>query len=281
MAHTYSFAIGNFDCTVISDGLSEADVERVKATFPDVPADEVEAEFNKIHGEGGICQRSMSMLLVETDERTILFDTGLGTGGAVGGGLFEGLEEIGVDPADIDTVVISHCHGDHINGIISADGDMSFPNASYFISEIEWNHNMGPDGTARKDDDYGKSLMSKLGPLEGSITCVKDGDSLMPGIKFLLAPGHTPGHMAIEFESEDENLLYLVDAIHFQIQLSDLNRSPRFDWNTDQSVPTRERLVARAADENLLTLTYHFPFPGVGRFTRRGDAFDWGLELDE
>jgi glyoxylase-like metal-dependent hydrolase (beta-lactamase superfamily II) len=281
MAYTYSFAVGDLDCTVISDGLSEADKERLSGIFNDVPADELNAAFNASYGEGGVAKRSMNVLLVESEGQTVLIDTGLGQASAPnGGGVFEGLEEIGVGLDEIDAVVISHCHGDHINGLTNPAGELNFPNASYYLSEVEWKHCMGPDGAARKDDDYGRSLLSKLGPIEDKVTLVKDGDTLFPGFQFCMSPGHTAGHLAIQLESEGERLLGLVDVIHFQLQLSDLSRSPRFDWDTSQSVATRERLVRMAAEESLLTVIYHFPFPGVGHFSKAESGYEWSLEVE-
>ena len=276
MAHTYSFPLGEFACTVISDGLSGADEARVAGVFPDMPEDEFQHAFRDVYGEGGMASRSMSMLLVESGEHKALIDTGLGQGAAPnGGGLFEGLDEIGVGLDEIDIVVISHAHGDHIGGLTNPEGALNFPKAHCYMDKIEWEWMMGPEGVARGDSDYAKSMHSKLAAIESSLTFVGDADEVFPGLTVHSSPGHTPGHLAFRLASDGEDLLGLVDIIHFQLQFPDLRRSPRFDWDTSLSVPTRERFIGQAADEGLLTLTYHLPFPGVGMWAREAHGVSW------
>lgn len=277
MSHTTTFSIGEFKCTVISDGLTQTYQAGLTATFEAVPEAEFIPAFQEVYGDGGQANRSMSMLLVQTGEHTALVDTGLGLRENMPavGQLYAGLAEVGVGQDEIDIIVISHCHGDHIAGLTDAEGELLFPNARYVMHALEWEYWMGTEGVARGENDYAKSVLAKLAPIEENLTLIKGGDTLFPGFTFVDAFGHTPGHTAILLESNGETLLDIVDAIHFEVQLQHIGWSPRFDHDTSVSVPTRKALLKQAADNGWLTLTYHFPFPGLGHFQQDGEGFVW------
>lgn len=107
------------------------------------------------------------------------------------------------------------------------------------------------------------------------LTLMDDTADIAPGIRYVPALGHTPGHRAVHIESGNARLLHIVDTIHMPIQLNALDAVPSFDAQPDIAIATRRALLARAASENLLLMTYHFPFPGLGYVRRRGDLLAW------
>ena len=107
------------------------------------------------------------------------------------------------------------------------------------------------------------------------LTLLDDRADIEPGIRYVPALGHTPGHHAVHIESGDARLLHIVDTIHMPIQLNALDAAPPFDAQPDIAIATRRALLARAESENLLLMTYHFPFPGLGYVRRRGDLLAW------
>ena len=134
MTHTHKFTVGEFKCTVISDGLRESDWQGLHAFFPDMPRGEFTAAFKARYGD--IVKHSLNLLLVETEDRTILIDTGEGVspGNPEIVKLLPVLQSINVAPEEIDTVVITHAHGDHINGLTNADGNLNFPKNIIFLT---------------------------------------------------------------------------------------------------------------------------------------------------
>lgn len=275
MTYSHAFTVGDFKCTVISDGLREADWQGLHAFFPTMPRGEFTDVFKARYGE--IAEHSLNLLLVQTEDRMILIDTGEGVNQQKPeiGKLLPALQSIDVAPEEIDTIVLTHAHGDHINGLTGDDGNLNFPNANYIMHEQEWQTTMGAGGTARGLDQFAKQMFAKLALIEEKLTLVKNGDTIIPGITCFDAFGHTRGHMVVLLQSNGESLLFLADTLLFELQLDHLHWCPRFDNDQVQAIVTRKAILARAALENLHTLTYHFPFPGLGHFQQDGEGFVW------
>jgi glyoxylase-like metal-dependent hydrolase (beta-lactamase superfamily II) len=179
------------------------------------------------------------------------------------------LAEAGVSVADIDTVVISHPHGDHIGGAVLGTGDatsLAYPSARYWLSQADWDHFSEPAMLARA------ALQDKLPPLEGAqrLDLANGEQEIAPGVRLLPLPGHTPGHMGVAFTDGQETAVYVGDLIHHPLQIEHPEWSPVFDSLPPLSRETRRALVDRARRERALVLSYHVPFPGIGRVTDGG-----------
>jgi glyoxylase-like metal-dependent hydrolase (beta-lactamase superfamily II) len=223
-------------------------------------------------------------LLVETGGHLVLIDTGYGSidpnPGA--GKLPLALQAEGIVPEDIDIVLLTHLHPDHVGGTLDEAGKPAFPNARYLVNRVEHEYWLtNPSLVELPIGDDFKQYVRQVGKdtavaLSNKIERVEPGDEVAPGITVVAAPGHTPGHLAVEVASGGERLLHIADTASVSV-LHLLHP----DWFTKvelwpaQSLMTRYQLLDRAAAENLLVQTYHLPFPGLGHVRADGDDWLW------
>jgi len=275
MPSPYTFSVGDFTCSVVSDGVGEHTTEALLQRLdgsPELMRDALE----RLHPEGTY-QSAMNALLVQTPDGVVLVDTGNGPRGEPATGeVARRVAEV-LPREQVDVVILTHGHGDHIGGLQDAEGNLAYPSARYLMSAIEWEGLMGAVGRfAREpDDSYFRSRLLAIQPRLQLVEGEEEAEAL-PGVRLLPAPGHTLGHMVVLLQSRDERLLHLADTIHYPVQFQEPSWSPNFDATTDLSVPNRQALLNLAADdEGLLVMAYHFGFPGLGRVRREGEAFGW------
>ena len=213
---------------------------------------------------------SVNVVMVEIGDQKVLIDTGTGGPGtmAEGGMLMQTMKAIGVDPGDIDKVILSHFHGDHVGGAAKG-GNPAFPNATYHISATEKAFLEGNGSNERVQQS-----MQALAPVMGSIQTYADGDQLAPGITAIAAPGHTPGHFVFLLEMNGNKLMLGSDTANHPVAFFE---RPEwifgFDMDAEQTVATRRMVLGRAADEKIPYWSTHLPFPGVGAVSRDGAGF--------
>ena len=214
----------------------------------------------------------------------MLIDTGADGLAPTTGDLMKNLKAEGVTPAEITTVVLTHAHPDHIGGVLDANGKPAFPNARYVMSRTEWDFwNSNPNLVNTGMDDHVKELLvtcaqKSLPPLKGRIELLEGEKEVVPGVYVIPAPGHTPGHMALVISASKAQLLHLADTVLHPMHLEYPTWRSVFDLHEENAATTRRRLLDRAAVENVNVLAYHFPFPSVGRVTKRGNAWRWEVE---
>jgi glyoxylase-like metal-dependent hydrolase (beta-lactamase superfamily II) len=219
----------------------------------------------------GNVEMALTCLLVRVGERTILVDTGYGVqpDRPEVGQLANGLREVGIAARDIDTVVISHAHGDHIGGATVGSGAsaaIAYPSARYWLGQADWDHFSTPEMLGAR------GLEDKLMPLANAerLDLASGEQEIAPGVRLLPLPGHTPGHMGVAFTDGQQTAVYVGDLIHHPLQIDHPEWSPIFDSLPPLSRETRRALVDRARREHALVLSYHLPFPGIGRITAAG-----------
>jgi glyoxylase-like metal-dependent hydrolase (beta-lactamase superfamily II) len=267
---SFRFNIGNFECSVISDGM---------LTIPHTPPKPVPGRYHEIHA-GQLLD--VLCLLIRTGEHAILLDTGLGTGGQpLGGKLLHNLKAEGVLPKDIDTVILSHGHGDHISGLTDAQCRPVFPNARYVMLKTEWEFWMSDleltrlnlDERARKM--FLAAVQKNLIPIKDQLDLIDGETEIMAGIKFIMTPGHTPGHIMLSISSGTEQLLCTGDLIHLPSHLVRPDLYDVFDIAPEQGYHTKIQMLSRVVTPDVLIFASHFPFPGLGHIVKKGDGWLW------
>jgi glyoxylase-like metal-dependent hydrolase (beta-lactamase superfamily II) len=197
--------------------------------------------------------------VVNTGAELVLFDTGPDPDGIIGA-----LNEAGYTPAQVDVVVITHMHGDHIGGLMR-DGSPTFANARYVTAGTEFDHWAGA-GNERFD--------ANMRPLAEQTTMIGDGASVASGITAMAAHGHTPGHTAYLLESEGKSLLIAADfANHYVWSLAHPDWEVKFDMDKAAAAATRRRLLGMLVADRIPFVGYHMPWPGLGYVEADGDGY--------
>jgi glyoxylase-like metal-dependent hydrolase (beta-lactamase superfamily II) len=266
----YHFKIGDFACTVVSDGI-------ITVPDPDAPP----GSFQPGAGKGN--PLDVLSLLVTVGDRKILIDTGCGTDmgpmGKDAGLLVRNLRDEKVAPEDVDIVVISHAHSDHIAGNIDSRGNPTFPRARYVMLKKEWDFWEGSLNSTIRNPNKNPNMLAiarkQLIPLESRMDLVENNGEAVPGMKLQNAPGHTPGSALIILESGTERLVVLGDLIHHPIELSRPDYYKMFDHSPAQAIRSRNKVLGDAARRGDLVFSPHFPFPGLGRVEAVDGIFKW------
>ncbi|HUF39304.1 MAG TPA: MBL fold metallo-hydrolase [Anaerolineales bacterium] len=278
MSNRYSFKVGDFNCLAINDGSL---IGSASPLFINAPEAELTHALDRHGLQRDHLPSAWTCLLVETPDHLVLVDTGLNNAINIGGGgLFSGLQDAGIAPGDIDTVILTHGHLDHVGGCSNAKGEPSFPNARYMIIQSEWDYWTSPE--EKPEQFAGEVIRQRLLPIESQLETIQPDTEIVPGIRAFPAHGHTIGHIALEIESGGDRLLHLVDSVLHPIQIEHPDWVAIFDMFPDQTVITRRELCRLAAEKEAMTLFFHFaPFPGLGYIVEKGNAWEWKHIEDE
>jgi glyoxylase-like metal-dependent hydrolase (beta-lactamase superfamily II) len=279
----FRFALGHFRCLAVSDGCLVSEPPEVPAEmlFANAPAGDVEEAIRHSGGATPWIQwtEEITCLLIDTGRQRILIDAGAGGLDSSTGRLVENLAGAGVSPSDIDTVVVSHGHPDHIGGLVDADGAPVFPDARVLLSKREWSFWMEGEAERRLPSDivtFLNEFAAKTLPvLQSQLALVDGGDEVSDGVVCLPSPGHTPGHLAVQLSSVGERLLYVGDALLHPLHVTHPDWYSVFDTDPETTLRTRVALCAKAADEACLVHAFHFLFPGLGHVARAGGGYAW------
>lgn len=209
---------------------------------------------------------SVDALLVRDGSRLVLIDTGMGP---KAGKLIASLKYAGVTPDQITDVLISHGHGDHIGGLINADGTPAFQNAKVRMTAAEWE--------AIKSGGQADAIVAAVTP---QVETFAPGAQISPSIKSVEVKGHTPGHTAYEITSGKKTLLAIGDSAHSSIiSLARPEWFIAFDGDKPTARDSRKELLSELAKSGQLIFSPHFPYPGVGTVKAKGDGFAWAPAL--
>ncbi|ESR24794.1 MBL fold metallo-hydrolase [Lutibaculum baratangense] len=271
----YRFQLGEMTVATVLDGYAHRDGPR--PTFGANASEEEMADLLRQNFlPNGRYENHFVPVVVETGGEVVVFDTGFSPGSnPTAGHLQARLAHLGLAPEDVSLVVVTHGHGDHISGIMT-EGRPSFPNARYAIAETEWDFWTSDRPAQAGRGDNAQMFQSNVVPLRDRTTFLKDGDTVAPGITAMAAPGHTPGHTIFMLESGGRQLLHFVDVSnHYVASLARPDWHVAFDFDKEQAVQTRKRVLDMVATDRIPAIGYHMPFPSVGFVERAAGGYRW------
>jgi glyoxylase-like metal-dependent hydrolase (beta-lactamase superfamily II) len=218
-------------------------------------------------------------LVVEIGSQRVLIDTGNGEfGPPTTGKTVENLTHAGIPPASITAVVISHFHGDHINGLRNKAGALAYPNAKIYVPAPEWawwmdDARMNAAPEAMRGGFAGARRV--FAPIASSVVRFDPGSELLPGLRSMPAYGHTPGHTVFVVDGGGANkLMYWADTTNVApLFVRNPDWAVVFDMDPEAARQTRRRLAEMVIAQNMLLAGFHLPSPAVGRLAKRGDGY--------
>lgn len=273
----YRYKIGSYEITAINDGtwylalsdkfVKNAPLADVQKALADqfLPTDTVPIPF--------------TAMLVNTGSKLVLIDTGTGgqlaqTAGTMGANM----AAAGIDPKSIDTILISHFHPDHINGIKTKDGAKVFPNAEINVPAAEWAFWMDDAKmSAAPEAARGAFLNARriFSDIASDVKRFEPGKEVAPGITSVAAYGHTPGHTAFAIASGNQSMLYLADVTNNPwLFVRNPEWQASFDFDGNMAADTRKKMLDRAAADKMIVQGYHFPFPASGHIAKTAKGYD-------
>ena len=279
-AAIYQFRVGDIRATVVSDGVIGGP-PRIYAS--DAPELELQEALRRAFLPLDHLTLNLNTLLIEVGGRRILLEAGAGqTMGPNGGRVFANLAALGLRPDDIDVVVVSHTHPDHVGNLRAADGGKAFPKATVFAPRADWDFFVRgepdlsympvPEDFRRR---FGAAIKRSVEPVAAGIELYEAGTEIVPGLSTLVAGGHTPGMATFLVHSGDAQLLLTADLAYHPVVNIEHGWLPGPDRNKEQAQEARVRIFDRAASERMLVLGFHYPFPGLGRMLKLDRAYAW------
>ncbi len=270
---SYRFKLGDFECVSISDGSHDYPLQDF---FANVPKEQIEELLRQRNLPTDHITTPYTYLFVNTGEHRVLVDMGAGNLLPTTGRLVQNMKAAGIKPEQIDTVIITHAHPDHIGGILDDEGNPIFPSARYYMGKDEWNFWFSETAFAKAPEMFVKIARRNLEPIKDRMSLLDHESEIVPGIGVIAAPGHTPGHMVVSVSSRDEQLLYIGDTVLYPLHLEHPDWIPIYDILPEKAAASKRRIFDRAATEKAWVIGQHFPpFPSLGHVIKKGQGWQW------
>ncbi|MCV2217839.1 MBL fold metallo-hydrolase [Thauera sp. Sel9] len=274
----YRMMLGDIEVTALYDGAIEIDTGLLK-NLRDEDRDRLLARhFLQVPK----VQTAVNAYLINTGDKLVLVDAGAAhLFGPSLGHVASNLRAAGYDPAQVDVVLLTHLHGDHMNGLIDADGKAVFANAEIWSAQADndfWLNDEVAAKAAQEVQPFFKMARDASSPYRaaGQWKTFSTDRDIVPDIASVAASGHTPGHSGYLVGSGERKLLIWGDIVHnHAVQFAQPEVSIEFDVDSEAAVATRKQIFARSAKEKLLVGGMHLPFPGIGHVRAEGEAYEW------
>ena len=269
--------VGDLIITAVSDGYLHASLDFLSNIDP--------TDASRMQENAGVKDYTsihINCYLVRGGGRTVLIDAGAGGFKQWGGRLKANLPLAGVQPSEIDTILLTHAHPDHVGGLLGASGEIIFPNAELVVHQREVAFWQDDGNLSRAPERARGNFLVARQVFDGYRDRLRtfDAGEVLPGMTAVPLPGHTDGHTGYRLESGSQNLLVWGDIVHFpQIQIPRPDVSIAFDQDAHLAADTRSRLLDLVASDRLLIAGMHLSDLGFARIKRTGNSY--GIAYDE
>jgi glyoxylase-like metal-dependent hydrolase (beta-lactamase superfamily II) len=278
----YRYKVGDFEITVVADGVNRFKLPDNIVT--NVGKDEVSAALAAMHIEPGMFVTPYNPIVVNTGQKLVVIDTGTGQAAlaeskGMTGQFLANLAASGIDPNAVDTVIISHYHGDHVNGLLKADGSLAFPNAEILVPASEHQFWMDDGEMSRAPKGRMEGLFKNnrrvfAGEVMKRLRTYEEGKEVVPGITSVGTHGHSAGHNSHIVASGSSKVYVQADVTHVPFLFA---RNPGwhafYDQDPAMAEATRRKVYDMLAAEKMLVQGFHYPFPSLGYVEKSGSGY--------
>jgi len=270
--------VGDLEVTSLFDGASVFDLHWLNGE----PAT-MDGVVKALNEDPHLLDASVTGFLVNTGRQLILVDAGAGTwyGEGALGHLVDSLRSAGYTPEQVDLVLITHLHSDHIGGLTTQDGNRVFANAEVYVAKTESDFWLSPQIAAKAPKDaqpFFRSARAIAAPYikAGKWHGFNGSEPIVDGVQLVPLSGHTPGHTGYVFSSKGHKILFWGDTIHaHNVQLQHPEVTVVFDIDRTAAAATRNQLLPKLAHEDVVIASPHMLFPGLGRLHEEGNGYSW------
>ena len=277
----YRYKLGDYEITAVTDGRNTF---KLPDTFVlNAQKDQVNQALLAAHMEKDMMTIPYTPIVINTGSKLVVMDTGTGEANferskGVSGQFQRNLKASGIDRNAVDLVVISHFHGDHIGGLITADDKPSFPNAEILVPAAEWKYFMDDGEMSRQTTERMKGVFAGarkvFDTLKRKVTPYEPGKDVAPGIKSVATYGHTPGHMSYVVDSGGKTVYVQADVTNHPALFA---RNPGwhafFDQDPKMAEETRRKVYDMLVADKMMVQGFHYPFPSVAYVEKSGSGY--------
>jgi glyoxylase-like metal-dependent hydrolase (beta-lactamase superfamily II) len=278
----YRYKVGDIQVTVVSDGVNTFPLG--DSFIPNAKKDDINAALEKAYMPKDKISIQFGPLVVNTGGKLVVIDTGNGPGafasskGAVGQ-FATNLAAAGFDPKSVDAVIISHFHGDHINGLLTADNALAFPNAEVLVPAVEWTYFMDDGEMAKQTGERMPGVFKNArrvfeAGLKKKVTPYEWGKDVAPGIAAVNTAGHTPGHTSYVISSGSGKVFVQSDVTNIPYLFAvNPGWHAFFDQDPVMAEAARRKTYDMLVADKLQVQGFHYPFPGLGNVEKDGGGY--------
>jgi glyoxylase-like metal-dependent hydrolase (beta-lactamase superfamily II) len=276
----YRYKVGTHEVTVVTDGVN-------RFRFPDgfvgnKNRDEVNAAWTALFQEKDQMVVPYSPIAVNTGSKLVVIDTGTGEANferskGAAGQFHSNLKAAGISPDQVDTVIISHFHGDHINGLLGTDNKLAFPKAEILVPAPEWKYFMDDAEMNKQTSDRMKGVFAGLrrvfDALGRKVTQYEANKEVAPGITSVATHGHTPGHMSFVIAQGNAKVFVQSDVTNNPLFVRNPGFQLMFDQDAQAAEATRRKVYDMLAADKMMVQGFHYPFPALAYIEKSGTGY--------